>query len=82
MPLVFGVHWLHRIPSLRLLSRALSLSIITILADKGSFPRNQAYIKSGKVVGMRLTFIKIKTFPTARPYSQKQGRVTANEQFF
>ena len=31
---------------------------------------------------MRLTFSKIKKIPTDRHYSQTQGRVTTNEQFF
>ena len=45
MPLVFGVHQLNRIPSLRWLTRTLSISIVTIVADEGSFSRDQPYIK-------------------------------------
>ena len=80
MPLVFGVYQLNRIPSLHCLTRALSLSIITIVVNKGS--RDQAYIESGKVLGTRLTFTKIKKIPTDRPYPQTQGRVMANKHFF
>ena len=79
MPLVFGVYQLNRIPSLHCLTRALSLSIITIVVNKGS--RDQAYIESGKVLGTRLTFTKIKKIPTDRPYPQTQGRVMANKHF-
>ena len=39
-------------------------------------------IESGKALGTRLTSTKIKKIPTDRPYSQIEGRVTANEQFF
>ena len=59
MPLVVGVHYLNRIPSLRLLTRVLSLSTITTVAEKDS-SRNQALSKSGKALGTRLTFTKIK----------------------
>ena len=52
MPLVFGVHYLNRIPSLRWLTRALSLSIITIFADKSS-SRDQAYIKKWEDPGKK-----------------------------
>ena len=45
MLLVIVVHELTRISLLRWLTRALSLSIITIVTDKGSFSRDQAYIK-------------------------------------
>ena len=45
MPLVFEIHLLNRIPSLRWLTRASSLSIMTMVTDKGSFSRDQAYIR-------------------------------------
>ena len=45
MLLVIVVHKLSRISLLRWLTRALSLSTITIVTDKGSFSRDQAYIK-------------------------------------
>ena len=45
MLLEIVVHKLSRISLLRWLTRALSLSTITIVTDKGSFSRDQAYIK-------------------------------------
>ena len=81
MPLVFRVHLLNRIASLRELTRALSLFIITIGAGKGSFPASKLMPKSGKALGTRLTFTKIKEIPIDRPYSQTHGRVTTNELF-
>ena len=74
MPLVVGVHYLNLIPSLRLLTRVLSLSTVTTVAEKDS-SRNQALSKSGKALGTRLTFTKIKknpnqlTLPTKNPES-------------
>ena len=55
-----------------------SLSIITIVTDKGSY-HNQALSKSGQVMGLRLTFTKLKSkISSDRPYTQTQGRVTTN----
>ena len=45
MLLEIVVHKLSRISLLRWLTTALSLSTITIVTDKGSFSRDQAYIK-------------------------------------
>ena len=59
MPLVVGVHYLNLIPSLHLLTRVLSLSTVTTVAEKDS-SRNQALSKSGKALGTRLTFTKKK----------------------
>ena len=44
VPLVFVVHQLNRMPSLRSLTRSLLLSIITIVANKCYLTRNQAYV--------------------------------------
>ena len=37
---------------------------------------------SGKALGTKLTFTKIKKIPPEQPYLQTQDWVTANEQFF
>ena len=50
--------------------------------DKGSFSCTKLVSKSGKALGTRLTFAKIKNILTDQPYLQTQGRVMANKQFF
>lgn len=48
-----------------------------IVADKGSFSHNQAYIKKQYGPGND----KNKSWLTDRPYSQTQDQVMANQQF-
>ena len=74
MPLVIGVHYLNPIPLLRWLSRALPLSVIITVADKGSSCK-QALSKSGKVLGTRLTFTKIKKNPDQLTNPSRKLRV-------
>ena len=82
MPLLFGVHYLNCIPSLRWLTRALSLPTVTIFGDIGCFyPRPSLYKKSGEAMGSTLIFTRVKKIPIDWPYSQIQDRVTGNEQF-
>ena len=45
MLLVFGIQWFNCTPLLFWLTIAPSLSIIVIVVDKGSFFRDQVYIK-------------------------------------
>ena len=64
-PVVFGLHYLNCIPLLHCLTKALSLSIvIRIVANKVLFPATKLTSESGKALGIRLTFTKIKKIPT------------------
>ena len=63
MALVFGVNLLNGIPLLRWLTRASSLYIKTIVADKGSLSRSQAYIKKKENPGKDTELHQNKTNP-------------------
>ena len=68
MPLVIGVHYLNPIPLLRWLSRALPLSVIITVADKGSSCK-QSFIKKWQGPGNKTDFHQNKTkyWPTDQP---------------
>ena len=74
-------------PLLCWLTRVLSLSITTIVADKGSFSSDQAYVKKWYSPGSKIDLhhppsSPPQKIPTNQPYLQTQGQVTANEQVF
>ena len=56
--------------------------ITTIVANKGFFPATKLISKSSKALGKRLTSTKIEKILADPPFTQTQGRVTTNEQFF